>query len=301
MIYFTVFKALIYSAVFSLTTTPIDFLLANALGAIDIPNDTRRMHSKPIPRLGGISLFASFIAVTLLFGNYSSSSELIYVFIGTIFIVILGIVDDCKSLAAKIKLTVQTIATVFAVSIFNNIGLGLAFFLFGTLWILTLTNAHNFIDGLDGLCIGISLTEALTLGLLFLLKGQSFRAIECFIISGACIGFMPYNETNAKIFMGDTGSTFLGFILGFFSLKLIVIDPSLSTAIAVCFVFAMPISDMIFTVTRRILRQQSVFTPDRSHIHHILADGPLGHRNASLLLRALAIAFAVIGITIAQI
>ena len=295
MVYLDLFKALVYTAVFSLLLTPLDFKLAKSIGAIDTPKDDRRMHTRPVPRIGGISIFAAFSVFGLAFCE-SLSNSLLCILTGAVIIVVLGIIDDCVSLSAKTKLTVQTVSAVITVSgmgIYRNMG-GI-FVIFGILWLLTLTNAHNFIDGLDGLCAGTVIAEACALAVLFFIQGEYTLALLALTLTGACIGFIPYNEKNAKIFMGDTGSAFLGFIIGFLSLELFRLSPTPRAFISMCMICAVPLSDIIFAVSRRIWKGKSPFIPDRSHIHHLLADRTLGHRNASLIIRLFSLIFAVFG------
>lgn len=295
MIYLEIFKALIYTAVFSLLITPFDFLIARAIGAIDIPTDSRRMHSSPIPRSGGISMFAAFAAFGLFFcsGPSPASASII---LGAVIIVTLGIADDASNLSAKIKLTVQAVAAVITVSgVTHPARDGWGFFIIGVLWVLTLTNAHNFIDGLDGLCAGVSLCESCALGASLLHIGEPFLALLSFTLGGACLGFLPYNDKKAKIFMGDTGSAFLGFVISTLSLRILDHAPSAKALISISLILFLPLCDISFAILRRISQGKSIFSSDRSHIHHILADSSLGHRRASLILRFVSSFFAAAG------
>ena len=299
MIILDTLKALVYTAVFSLLSTPFDFVLARAIGAIDTPKDGRRMHSRPIPRIGGISIFFSFVIFSLMFCR-ATAGKLFSVLFGSILIVVLGVIDDCVPLSPKIKLSVQFTAVMLAVSgltIYEG-RMNAAIMAFAALWTLTLTNAHNFIDGLDGLCVGVSLTEAVSLGFLFLISDSASLALIAFVLGGACIGFFPFNAKNAKIFMGDTGSTFLGFVLGFLSLELLRLTPTLPTFLSIVFIFAIPLTDITFAIIRRISQGKSPFAPDRSHIHHLLADGKIGHKRASLIIRLSSGLFDILGIYI---
>ena len=292
-------KALVYTAVFSLLSTPFDFALARAIGAIDTPKDRRRMHTKPTPRIGGISIFFSFVVFSLMFCR-DTVGTLFSILCGSILIVILGIIDDCSSLYAKTKLTIQAIAVLFAISIltFYEGRMDIVTLSFAFIWILTQTNAHNFIDGLDGLCVGVSLTEAVSLGILFAAQGSLPLALASFVLGGACIGFFPFNARNAKIFMGDTGSTFLGFALGFLSLGLLKLSPAFPTLLTLMLIFSVPLTDITFAVIRRTSHGKSPFAPDRSHIHHLLADGKIGHKRASLLITLASVLFSAIGISV---
>ena len=290
-------SALVYTAVFSVFLTPLDFILADKIGAIDIPNDMRRMHTKPIPRIGGISIFVSFIIFCLWFQK-QAATDITALLSGAAIIISLGIVDDSVSLSAKSKLIFQFIAATLSVVLTQTPSNGFVPDVFSILWLVALTNAHNFIDGLNGLCAGISINESAAIGIILFTSGESALALVAFAICGACIGFMPYNAGNAKIFMGDTGSNFLGFILGYLSLHAQKHLWGISELVVLSAVFSLPISDMIFAVTRRISKKKSPFSPDRSHIHHILADSSLGHIRASLILRIISFLFAVIGIAV---
>ncbi len=288
-------KALVYTAVFSLLITPADFRLAKSVGAIDIPKDARRMHTRPIPRLGGISIFASFV-ILCLFLQKEIAPDFLFVLSGAFFITVLGVTDDALGLSAKFKLTAQVLisATVaFGISYFedwNPILIPL-----GIVWLLTLINAHNFIDGLNGLCAGIAIIESFALGVLFILGGNTLEALVCFILCGACVGFLPYNSPKAKLFMGDTGSTFIGFTLGVLSLELLNGSNGFADFCSVILILIFPLIDISFAVTRRILKGQSPFVSDRSHIHHFIADR-VGHRQASVLIRISALISATLGI-----
>jgi len=299
MIYLDFFKALVYTAVFSLLATPLDFKLATAIGAIDIPKDSRRMHSMPIPRTGGISIFAAFAVFGFIFCR-DIAPELTCLLMGAIFTVILGIADDAFCLSAKIKLTVQVVAALITVSgiLFLYGGSGVILSTVAVLWVLIFTNAHNFIDGLDGLCAGVSITEAVALSVIFLLNGDTSLGILAATVGGACIGFFPYNGKKARIFMGDTGSTFLGFSLGAISLVFLLRHMSITAFISICFVFFVPLSDIFFAVSRRLYQRKSIFFPDRHHIHHMLADSTLGHRGASLVLRLVSLVSSIFGVLV---
>ena len=288
-------KALVYTAVLSFALTPLDVILARRLGAIDVPVDTRRMHTSPTPRIGGISLFASFIFFAFIFYK-KLAPEFTFVVSGAFFTVILGVFDDSIGLSAKTKLTAQTFISVLcALGIFSPFRYGAAVSVFAVIWITAFINAHNFIDGLNGLCAGVSLIEAVAVGVLLLIAKETSYAVWAFVLGGACLGFFPYNYPKARLFLGDTGSTFLGYTLGVFSLKLITVRANFLTFASVLFIFFVPLADVLFALTRRIKQQKSVFSADRSHIHHLLAD-KLGHKKASLVLRLTTLALAATGV-----
>ena len=210
--------AVVCSALVSYTMTPPVRLLAFRIGAIDIPLDARRMHKKPTPRIGGLAMFAGFMVATFVFCD--PSSELYALWIGGAILVILGIIDDIFRLSAWIKLLVQLcvagIAVCFGVLIdhVTLFGFMIEFGYFSIpitiLWIVGLSNAINLIDGLDGLACGVSAITAVSVFTVMLITGDYTSALLTAILIGACLGFLPYNRNPARIFMGDTGSLFLG-------------------------------------------------------------------------------------------
>lgn len=290
------------TALVSLFLTPFDFPAARRLGAIDIPRDDRRMHTRPIPRLGGLSVFFSFLLLSLLF-CFDLAPSLFYAWAGAILLVAVGVLDDAVTLSPRLKLMAQIGAayvstiggnTIKSISLGGTpLSLGLLSLPLTILWIVTLINAHNFIDGLDGLCGGVCLAEGAALGLIGLTKASSGYAPAAFAVCGACIGFLPYNTRGARIFMGDTGSTFLGFILAWLSVALIA-APTPPSILSIALLFAVPLADILVAVTRRLAKGKSPFLPDRSHIHHMLADTNLGHFGASRLLRLISALLAAI-------
>ncbi len=281
--------ALISGTLVSLLLTPIDFRLARVLGAIDIPTDSRRMHCRPIPRLGGISIFFSFLLLSLVL-CFRIAESLFFAWAAAILLVCVGVLDDILSLPPFLKLFAQAGAAwvstfggnLVPIARWPPISLSLTL-----LWLLTLINAHNFIDGLDGLCGGVSAIESATLGLISLRCGEPQLSAIAFLLCGATLGFLPYNIKGARIFMGDCGSTFLGFTLAWLSVALLRRSSPPNLA-CLPLLFAVPLADISFAVLRRLSKGKSPFAPDRSHIHHILADTALGHFGASRLLCLIA-------------
>ena len=291
-------KALLYTAVLSLFSTVFDFPIAKKVGAIDVPVDSRRMHSVPVPRLGGISIFFAFITVSFAMGE-NIASEFLYISFGAIIMTVTGIIDDSIGLSPYFKLLCQALSvtaflfplnSIYELSIINNTVL----FIF----MLTLINAHNFIDGLDGLCSGIAIIESLSIGSLLVFIDRADLSLVSFILCGACIGFFPYNYKNARIFMGDTGSTFIGYSLGALSTLLFINSSSKNSIFSAFLILLVPFFDIMLAVTRRIFSGKNPFSPDRSHIHHMLCDLGLSHRNTSLLLQGVSLLFSFIGIAL---
>lgn len=288
--------ALVVSAIFSLAITPLDFRIAAGLGAIDVPRDNRRMHKKPTPRLGGLSIFAAFLAANLIF-SMEIASDLFYAWSGAILVVTVGVLDDMLSLPPLLKLFAQGAAA--SVSMIGGnmlhslrfLGRSISFGSFALpvtlLFLLTLINAHNFIDGLDGLCAGISLSECLAIGFLFIARGLGAYSAAAMALGGACVGFLPYNIRGAKLFMGDTGSTFLGFTASFLAIR------ATDSLIALLLVFALPLADITFAVIRRLLHGKNPLLPDRSHLHHLLADRMGAYRASKCLVYTAALCAAL--------
>ena len=289
---------MIFAALLSLALTPLDFRVAARLGAIDVPRDTRRMHKKPVPRLGGLSIFFSFLLLTLIY-DFKIASDLFYAWSGAILIVLIGVLDDELSLPPVMKFAVQLAAAYVSTiggAVLRTLRIGNTTLSLGVLslpltllFLVTMINAHNFIDGLDGLCAGVSLCESLALGLMSLAVSPEYAAAS-FLLGGACIGFLPYNIRGARLFMGDTGSTFLGFMLAAIAIR------TQNSPLAFLLLFALPLADLFFAVTRRLLSGKNPLLPDRSHLHHLLADRVGAYRASRLLCFAAALTalFAVL-------
>lgn len=218
--------ALVVALVVALVATPVVKNLAIRVKAVDVPKDGRRMHDHPIPRMGGLAIFLGFLLSVLLFLDLNAQMR--GMLLGAVIIVVLGIFDDIYSLRAMFKFVVQIIAALVAVLSGNVIetlsnpnvfsadpywNLGILAVPATVIWIVAITNAVNLIDGLDGLACGVSTISSMTLLVIALVVSEGNVAILMAALAGGCIGFLPYNMNPAKIFMGDTGSTFLGYIL----------------------------------------------------------------------------------------
>ena len=284
---------LVVAFAISICATPLVRRLAFKIGAVDVPKDNRRMHDHPIPRLGGLAIFFGFLVSVLIFVNFDRSMW--GVLFGSVIIVALGILDDIYSIRAMIKLVVQIIAASVAVAsgvsiqVINNPNifsdnpyweLGWLSIPVSILWIVAITNSVNLIDGLDGLADGVSTIGALTMLVIALLLGEGEIAVICGALVGACVGFMPYNLNPARIFMGDTGSTFLGFILACVSIQGLFKYYAVISFLVPFIILGLPIFDTASAFTRRILRGQSPMTADRSHIHHKLIDMGMNQKQA---------------------
>lgn len=272
--------AIVCAALLAYTMTPIVRVLAFKIGAVDVPLDNRRMHTKPIPRIGGLAIYLSFLITTLLFCN--NDKQLVTIWIGGAVLVILGTIDDIYRLNAWLKFVIQLAAAGFAVwngCVIDHINLGGAYVHLGylsipltVLWIAGLTNAINFIDGLDGLACGVSAISSLSLMIVVLLNGDIVSTVIFGILFGSCLGFLPFNSNPARIFMGDTGALFLGYSLAVMSVSGVFKLHAVLSFIVPLIVFAIPIFDAFFAIVRRLIAGKSPFSADRGHLHHRLID-----------------------------
>lgn len=277
--------ALGVSALISFLSTPVVSRMAYKVGAIDIPKDNRRMHDHPIPRLGGLAIAIAFLLSTFLLEQLDGQMQ--GILLGSIVILVLGVMDDCMALPALPKFFVQIFAAIIVVmhgctiryvtNPFSSVpgdcfDLGPLSAPITVLWIVTMTNAVNFIDGLDGLAVGVSGISTATMLVIALLVSDQQVAVILAALLGACVGFIPYNFNPAKIFMGDTGATFLGFILATMSIQgLFKMYAVISFAVPFL-ILGVPFFDICFAVIRRLARHQNPMTADRGHIHHRLID-----------------------------
>ncbi len=281
----------------SLLATPIIIKVAHHVGAIDVPTDERRVHKSPIPRLGGLAIFISVMISLLIFIDLPTT-KLLGIVIGSLIIVLMGFIDDIQPIKAKYKLMVQILAAfvlifsgirITGISSFFNLeqtiyldgAIGL---IISVLWIVGITNTLNLIDGLDGLAGGVASISALTLAYVAFVNGRIEIAIITLIIAGASIGFLPYNFNPARIFMGDTGALFLGFILAAIS-----IEGTLKSAAAIAFfapvlALGIPIFDTFFSIVRRLAKGQHPFEADKGHLHHRILEMGFGQKRTVLTL-----------------
>ncbi|MBD5161878.1 MAG: undecaprenyl/decaprenyl-phosphate alpha-N-acetylglucosaminyl 1-phosphate transferase [Oscillibacter sp.] len=295
-----VILALAVALIVSFALTPAVKWLAVKIGAVDVPKDKRRMHDHPIPRLGGLAIFISFVIAVLLFADVDR--PLRGILLGSCIIVAVGIVDDSHPLGAGIKFILQIVAALIAVwhgvlieMIANPLPFGETYWDFGIMavpitvtWIVAVTNSVNLIDGLDGLADGVSTIAALTMLIIALLMRDMEMAVLCAALAGGCIGFIPYNRNPAKIFMGDTGATFLGFVLATVSVTGLFKLYAVISFVVPFIIMGFPIFDTVSAFTRRILKGQNPMKADRSHTHHKLIDMGMNQKQAVATLYMVA-------------
>ncbi len=299
--------ALVLSMLVAFVSTPLVKNLAQKVGAVDVPKDARRMHDHPIPRMGGLAIFFGFMLSVLLFVELTPQIK--GMLLGAVIIVVLGIFDDIYSLRAWFKFIVQIVAALVAVCSGNVVewlsnpnifspnpwwNLGALSIPFTVIWIVAITNAVNLIDGLDGLACGVSTISSMTLLVIALVVPEPTVAILMAALAGGCIGFLPYNLNPAKIFMGDTGSTFLGFILAVVSIQGLFKLYTIISFVVPFLMLGLPIFDTAFAFIRRIAHGQNPMSPDRSHVHHRLIDMGLDQKQAVAVLYVIS---AILGLS----
>lgn len=300
-VWIKVMLAILIAFVVSFALTPVVKILAQKVGAMDVPGEARRVHDHPIPRMGGLAIFLGFIVSMLLFVDITQ--EVRGILLGSIIIVITGVIDDIISLRAWTKFLIQILSAVIAVlhgvvinvvsnpNVFSSqeaIVLGWLAIPLTVLWIVGITNSVNLIDGLDGLAVGVSTISCVTILVVALLVSEPNVALIVAALAGACIGFMPYNLNPARIFMGDTGSLLLGYVLATVSVLGLFKFYAIVTFVVPVLALAVPLSDTLFAFCRRILHGQSPFHADRGHFHHKLMDLGLNQKQAVAILYAIS-------------
>ena len=283
----------------SVICTPLAIKLAPKIGAVDVPKDARRVHTKPMPRFGGMAIFIGTMAVIMVF--LEKDSQLWGVILSGTLMYLVGVVDDLKGFPAKVKLLGQiacaTIMYCFSIRITTMANLlpwgpGLIrfpvviSFLVTVVWIVGVTNAVNLIDGLDGLAAGVCCIASLSIAYTAHLHDRMTTCSIMSALAGACVGFLMFNFNPAKIFMGDSGSLFLGYMLA--SVSLLGDTPLksttvLATLVPIC-VLALPLFDTTFAILRRLWTHRPIMEADRGHLHHRIMAIGWGQRRTVLIL-----------------
>ena len=305
--------AFLLAFITTFVVTPHTMRLAKKVGAIDIPND-RRVNKKPMPRLGGLAVIAGFVVSIIylfittsiegklnLFGGENYFLKTLGFFLGALVLGVVCYIDDVKGVPSLVKLTAQIIASIIVVAcgikienisipfIEGKIIMGDIFsYVLTICWIVGITNAINLIDGLDGLSSGVTLISCLSLLMVFALNGSPLIAIVLITaLAGALVGFLPFNFSPAKTFIGDTGSNFMGFALSIISILGVAKTYTALVLIAPIIILAMPIFDTLFAIFRRLIKGKSikaVFKPDKGHLHHKLMAKGYTQKQAVLIM-----------------
>ena len=294
----------------SMVATPFAKKVSEKLGAIDYPK-ARGMHTKPMPRLGGIAIVLGFMITVLVlyrFVNDINIKHFCGFIAGAIVIVGVGIVDDSRQLPARVKLVFQIIAALLVIG--SGIRINVVMWPVTTylqklsapitlIWIIGITNAVNLIDGLDGLAAGVSSIASICLMVLCILTGTESAVVFTAALAGICLGFLPRNFNPAEIFMGDTGATFLGYVLAVTSI-MGVFKGYAVLALVVCLLsIGLPIFDTLCAMLRRAATHKPIMQADRGHLHHKLIDRGYTQKQAVLIMYGISLVLAILAIIIA--
>lgn len=317
--------AFLLAFIVTFMATPYAIKIAEKIGAVDIPKDKRRMHKKTIPKFGGPAVILGFVVSVIyllivmsiensisLFGEEEYAKKLVGMFLGILVISIICSIDDIKTIKPITKLIGQIIAAIIVVSFgvrIDNISIALfnmpemneIFSIILTIgWIIGVTNAVNLIDGLDGLSSGISVISAISLLIIFVLNGSPLISILLITaLAGSLVGFLPFNFTPAKTFIGDTGSNFLGFTLSIISILGVAKTYTIAVIVLPLIVLGLPIFDTLFAIIRRLIKGKSIkaiFRADKGHLHHRILGKGFSQKQAVLILYGISATFGIFAV-----
>ncbi|HWQ79813.1 MAG TPA: MraY family glycosyltransferase [Anaerovoracaceae bacterium] len=297
--------------VLALIFTPVAIKIAPKIGAVDIPKDNRRMHTKTMPRFGGMAIYIGTVASMLIFLPFNA--QLMGVIAGGTLIFFVGIIDDLRSLPAKVKLGCQILCAFilfeFSVRINfigNPFGEGYYYFpwivslLVTVVWIVGITNTINLIDGLDGLAGGVALIASVSIAYIAYIHGRTEACMAMLAIAGAALGFLKFNFNPAKIFMGDGGALFLGFMLAGLSVISPMKSATMLATVVPVLVLGLPIFDTAFAILRRLVNKRPIMEADKGHLHHRIMAAGLGQRRTVLTLYAISSVMGVAAILLSR-
>lgn len=292
--------------------TPLIKKLAFFIGAVDKPNK-RRMNTTTMPSAGGLAIYIAFsISYLFFFPDIFHFNYSLRLVLGGGIIILTGLLDDIFELSPRKKMIGMLLAAIYAyfalgvqinyINLFSIVSFDLDWLSLPLtiIWILAFTNAINLIDGLDGLASGVSLIALTTIGLVGYIASASGAVIiqvpiTIFILVASIGGFFPFNFFPAKIYLGDTGALFLGYMIAILSLQGLK-NATLVSLITPLIILGVPITDTVFAIIRRKLKKQAISTADRMHLHHRLISLGFTHRGAVLMIYALAAIFSMIAL-----
>ena len=301
-----IFFMVLTTFTFTAIIMPVTIKIAEHIGAIDVPRDGRRIHNKPIPKLGGLGIFLGFLFGYMLFGV--QSVEMNSILIASFIIILYGIIDDIKTLNARYELIGQLLAALTIIfygqillteiSVFGSvIEFGILSYPITLFFILGCINVIRLIDGLDGLSSGISSIFFLTTGIIAFFQGrvETLEITIAFIMLGSVLGFLVHNFYPAKLFAGEAGSAFMGFMIAVISL--LGYKTTFVTSLLVpILILAVPIIDTLFAIIRRKLRGRPIFEADKEHLHHQFLKITHSQRRTVLVIYAINILFSITSI-----
>jgi UDP-GlcNAc:undecaprenyl-phosphate/decaprenyl-phosphate GlcNAc-1-phosphate transferase len=302
--------ALCGALLIALALTPVMTWLAPRIGAVDEP-DKRRVHAKVTPTAGGLAIFIAFWVPTVV-ANRPLDTTFVGIFVGSAILLVICLIDDIIGLPPLPRLGGQVLVAIITyvwgvqisgltnpLSVFGEyqyLALGWLSGPLTVLWIVLVVNAMNWLDGLDGLAAGVSGIAALTLGFMAWQSDLGLVAMATFALAGACLGFLPYNFNPARIFMGDTGAMFLGYMLATLAIAGTFKVPTVVAVFAPFLVLGVPIFDSISTILKRLSQGNSIYVADKQHLHHRLLARGLSTRQAVLVMYGLSTVLCLVAI-----
>ena len=297
------FLIFVTALLFSVLGTPLARRLALATGIVDLPGH-RKVHHEPTPLLGGAAIYGAFVVALLLFGGRAEVRQMISIVLGATSVSLIGVVDDARGVRPSLKLLAQlgaaalVVVSGLRVQIFPWEALNIAVSL---LWTVVITNALNLLDNMDGLSGGIAAIAAAHFLLLAALNGQYLVGVLSAALLGACIGFLRYNVNPASIFMGDTGSLFIGFILAAVAIKLRFANTFVVTWMVPPVVLLVPLFDTALVIVSRLRRGLNPFTtPGKDHLSHRLVGFGFTRREAVLICWLIASSAGMIAVFLTE-
>lgn len=303
-----------FFAAFILTFLQMPFVIkiAKKNGFLDVPKDTRRVHKKPVPVGGGIAMVISITILMVVF--LPINKTLIFTIISSLVIAFSGLYDDKYDLSPKLKFGYQIIAAIILVAggmkiefltnpfdyedallILNMLSIPVTIF-----WVCGITNTINLIDGLDGLASGVSMICAISMFFITYQMGRFDVSLVCVLVAGACLGFLPYNFNPAKIFMGDTGALYLGFMLSYISISGFLKQAAILMIFVPVLILGVPVFDTAFAMVRRKLSGKSMVQADKGHLHHRLLKMGLNQRQTVVILYSISAIFGILANVISK-
>ena len=316
-----IIEAMLISVVAAFAATPLSIRIANRFGIIDKPKDERRVHKKPIPRFGGMGIFIGSMAGLIIPAGMNHKIEV--AMLGGLLMYGLGVIDDIFDIKPVIKFGGQ----VLIASLVYYLGIRITFIsnflelpggdshanlLLGTgvgyiitvLWIVGITNAVNLMDGLDGLAAGSTAIMALSLAYVAYIHGMRIGSMPVCValvaVAGGCIGFLPYNFSPARTFMGDGGALYLGYMIAVLSVISPLKQATFVGAIIPMLTLAVPIFDTLFAMLRRTLRHESIMAADKGHLHHHLMAAGFGQRRSVLIIYGIVGIMGIVAVLISR-
>lgn len=300
--------AIVVAFIASLILTPLVRKLAFRIGAVDQPN-YRKVHTGLMPRIGGLAMFGAFLIGYVILRPEDSHATGILV--GALLIILTGFLDDMLEITAKAKVFGQLAAAIIVVTwgglqiefinipFIGQLEFGMLSIPVTIIWIIGITNAINLIDGLDGLAAGVSTIALISLAIMAMLMANPFVVATAAILAASSLGFLFFNFHPAKIFMGDTGSLFLGYMISVLAL-LGFKNVAVISLIIPIIILGVPISDTFFAIVRRIRMKQKISAPDKSHLHHCLLKSGFSHKQTVLIIYGIAALFGLAAILFSQ-